>query len=177
MTDPLQTPNPYATPQAQLVTETVQDEAGFRALGRFHTIWVVLLTLGSLGLYPPVWMLLKTQRFNAIYPKDSVNMPFTLFICVLVLVAGMFDIVDLLGGYYRTLSYDMFIAFKILQYTANIAMLIWAFYFRAKLRNFIQYELDDIRPVGVLWTFLFGIFFLQFKINQVIDDLDDSNRE
>ncbi|OJJ20992.1 hypothetical protein BKI52_10475 [marine bacterium AO1-C] len=135
-----------------------------------HVIITVLLSLVTLGLYIPLWYIINRQAINTMVENKRLSMIGPITVLVLYGLSTIFSII--------TLFTDLFGATEAVnQYYANIDTLItyiglvWtiilSFQVQAIFKTYCQGNEYAIGFVG-LFTFFLGIFYLQFKVNQLI---------
>lgn len=170
--------DPYRSPDA--VVEDEQVLGNFQSMPRTHTLLVLLFYLGSMGLYMPYWAVKRAQRFNAIYPRGQVNMIFTYTITLIFILSTAMDVADLASSFLDNpleLETRYESLYLILAFSSSLGFLFWAFYFRAKLNTFLTQELNNsFDKPGLVLTFFFGIIYLNFKINQTLDELRETKK-
>lgn len=167
--------DPYKSPVAEV--DMVQAGSKFTSMPRLHTLIAFIFLVASFGLYAPYWLITRASRFNVIYPIGSVSMQFTFIVCALFLASFAMDLIDIvtgLGGRELGLTVKYSTLYLTLSIAGSVAMLVWVFYFRHKLNNYLIAEVNSFSTIGGFLTFFFGIIYLNFKINQTIDDLSQT---
>lgn len=167
--------DPYRSPDATVDNES--DQYNFLSMPRIHTFVALLLFIGTMGLYMPYWAITRAQRFNAIYPRGQINMYFTYTVSLIYVLSSAIDVADFASSFTANplkLATTYELLYLILALSASIGFLVWVFHFRSKMNNFLIRELHNtFSTSGVLLTFLLGVIYLNFKINQTLNDLQE----
>ena len=169
--------DPYKSPVSEVDSE--QGMSDFTRMPRMHTLIVVVFVIVSMGLYIPYWAITRAVRFNLIYPVGKVSMQFTYIVCAIYLASFGMDLFDLVGEFTASstnLKAEYETLYIALSLSGSLGFLIWVFYFRYKLNNYLVQEVNSFSTVGGVLTFFFGIIYLNFKINQTIDDLNQASK-
>jgi len=137
-------------------------------LRKINIILMIFLTLITMGIYVPVWFLIQKKAINDLKSKEKLtDTPFQI-----VLVLYSFSLFILI---YQIFSSD-YVQNSILDnidnfisVTGAIIVLVMSFKVRRIFHQYFNIVLKKNIMLSKLWTFLFGIYYLQFKINKILD--------
>jgi hypothetical protein len=162
--------NPYSAPESNLDTpKAITGTSKIHIFDRFGSLIVFLLSGLTLNLYMIFWLHNRTTKLNTIADKKI-----SIVLLYVMLVTGVVTFMMIV------IPESFFEGSMILTTAILIALPIYAVtYFiilykiRARLINILN---DDIAEeehvhVGVIMTFFFNVIYLQYKINQGIDEL------
>jgi hypothetical protein len=139
--------------------------AAFQGFPRIDVLWVILISLASLGLYTWWWMYSRSLLVNAsLPPHRQINKNF-MHMC--------------LGGFFVTLMLAVAAGFQpdnvslaqtvnILSMALNIMVIVWVLNFR-RAAHYLLGEETTPYHFNLLWTLLFQVFYMQYKINRIRD--------
>lgn len=155
--------NPYVAPEADL---EVQHAAGdLSVFNRFSTWGLFGLALISFGIYNIYWLYNRTQKLNSIcenpIPKGFMNGAVITYIA--------FMVVSFLGGLVPSAAEMLAMISGVLNLAVVVLFLVWAFKFRNRL-NQITHSEGKKTWAGPIMTFFFNVLYLNYKINQNIDE-------
>ena len=135
---------------------------------------LVLYTILSFGIYSAVWFLKRLEAFNSLKSETKLNQGVFGFI-IAGFVANICIVLYLVftgeggtaPGELQGLSLSLVATSDMLSIAVQVAVLIQAFKVRRILIDHFEENLK--RDVGVSWgwTIVFGIFYLQYKINRL----------
>ena len=157
----------YRPPDSD-VTASNKDEYDNINVFKRANIWLtILLTFITLGLYFLYWLHTRTKKLNLIV-HHQLSAAFTGFAALLYLLTFLLNIlqvfVEVTGRLTDLLPYFTF--FQIADLVSSILMLVWIFMFRGRLQEGFS---SQYFHMGLVLTFFFQIFYLQYKINELID--------
>ncbi|WP_163832105.1 DUF4234 domain-containing protein [Spartinivicinus ruber] len=158
--------SPYSVPNANLEADLSKDN-GISQLPRFSAWWVLLLTAFTFGIYAFIWLYKRTVIINKIQNRKIepwlINTAISLFI--------INNLLSFYTGYSgNTIDPALQIVSMIMSFTGGIFSLVWIFKVRNRL-NYIGNATKGSRNwIGGILTFFFTVIYLQYKINQMIDD-------
>lgn len=129
-----------------------------------QSVWGMIgLTLITLTFYFPFWLRKMSRVVNALLPSNPIGTWF--FPVSIILTALNFGMVIP-----EILTEDnpaIMMVSKLMEKADAIFILVWAF----KIRNRINLVLDAEKKTDLwfnaFWTFLFQMFYIQFKINRL----------
>lgn len=170
--------DPYQSPVANV--DKVQHAGDFSNMPRLHTLIVVVLAVATFGLYLPYWAITRSGRFNTIYPDGQINLVFTYVVCAVYVLTYVFDLVEV-SGINLDMDADLWESFDFINmlvyWSGSIGFLVWVFYFRYKLSLYLAREIKNpFNTPNIILTFFFGVIYLNFKINQTLDDLHQAEQ-
>ncbi len=130
------------------------------------SVWAVLgLSIVSLGLYYTYWLFTRTQIINRLSDKP---IPPALVHTVLGLLM-LNLILSFVSGYNPdNEQYQQLASISGLSY--SLLNLFWVFTVRQRLHKMTQAGERSLFWINGIWTFLFQVLYLQFKINEYIED-------
>jgi hypothetical protein len=147
----------------------------FRQFPRLSPFLVVLLTLLTLGFYLPWWLYTRSQILNRIYPQKPISQ-FLIALCM----GGLIMMIALVFQIPQQASVDLMVKTPEFQRVMDVAMVlnflqfIWALIFCQRLNLCSQRQMGD--PLYASYfilllshLFIVSIFYLQYKLNQFID--------
>ncbi len=154
--------NPYVAPEAEL---EVQHAAGdLSAFTRFST-WAVLgLSIITMGIYSIYWLYSRTQQLNKV-SSDRISQGFV-SAAVVLYVANM--ALSLVVSFITDGAGVLAVVSSVLSLVSSIMFIVWAFKFRNRLNRVTQ---SAGKPTwcGPILTFFLNVLYLNYKINQNID--------
>ncbi len=161
----MQPPQPDPSSNNSTTPAVDSQRHALQALPRV-SVWVALgLSIISLGLYYTYWLFTRTQIINRVTDK-----PVSMILVHSVLGLLMLNlIVSFVSGYnpeneqYRQLAGIIGLSYSLLN-------LFWVFTLRQRLHKMTQAGERSLFWINGLWTFLFQVLYLQFKINEYIEE-------
>lgn len=149
--------NPYEAPNSDLAVAT--DDQISSNFDRFSAWWVFLLTLVTFGIYPVYWIYTRGQTVNRAQ-GDQIK-PTWLYMSV-ILFALTFVV-----EFASPEKVELYIM-------VNIAYLVVYLVSLFKIRNRLQKMMSETTgstyTLGPVLTFFFNCIYLQYKINEFIDN-------
>lgn len=161
--------NPYAAPSADLSTANEQS-VRLDIFKRFSTWYVFGLSIITLNLYVLYWMYTRSKilnRLNNVEPIGDNFMSVTIVINVISLPLGYAQPVLQEYGDYALIP-------DIVAVVSAILLLVWAFKFRHRLNDFLEEHQTPHQKAGPVFTFLFQVLHLSYKINENLDLLQQA---
>lgn len=153
--------NPYSAPEATL--DRPLESHSLSGFARFTT-WAVLgLCIITLGIYSLYWLYDRTKKLNALTDRKIGN-NFILVTSVLYIASTVISFLPMFG----VLSSTLLMVSPILSIVVMVLFYVWIYKFRNRL-NEITNSAGRKTWVGPIITFFFTIFYLNYKINQNID--------
>ncbi len=151
--------NPYKTPEAHLVQST--NDKSILWFGRFTAWGVFGLTIITLGIYPYYWMYSRAKIINSLHEdKIPLILPVLLIGFVILSYASSFfgeSAAAVIAGLAITVNY-------LALYIAVV------FKIRNRLQDIINRSSNKQYKLGAILTFFFYAIYLQYKINECIDE-------
>lgn len=157
--------NPYRTPEAYLV-QPGRDRSILK-FRRFSAWGVLGLAIVTLGIYPYYWIYTRAKIINSVH-DDKIPMawPTSLFIVFILSYATNF-----VGESNEALVANLTITLIYL-----VLYVIVLFKIRNRLQNIINRSGNQQYKLGAALTFFFYAIYLQYKINECIDDLQPAKQ-
>jgi hypothetical protein len=146
-------------------------------------LWIISTI--TLGLYPAIWYLKKSKQFYNLGTKRRLSKTLTkilLIVTILELLALLilpFTITSDMGTFYQNLSSTQIILFIV--FGAGICLniilsLIVAFISRGIINEALEQKQETAR-VSWFFTLIFGLYYLQYEINRILEDREDTKRK
>ncbi|WP_163832268.1 DUF4234 domain-containing protein [Spartinivicinus ruber] len=158
--------SPYAVPNANLVADSSKDN-GISQLPRFSAWGVFFLTLITLGIYYYIWMYKRTKVINTVcnkkIPTGLTNTAISLYI-----INFLMNIY--IGAVGEGVDSSVIMVENIISIVAVILSIIWLYTIRNRLHVIENVSKDSKFWIGGILTFFFSTIYLQYKINQMIDE-------
>ena len=152
--------DPYRTPDAPL--NRAHDNRDILRFKRF-TAWGVLgLSIITLGIYPVYWMVTRAQVIN-LFHEDRIS-PVLLYLLVIATVFSM-------ATFFLGASETEVIISGVITLVYFTFYLIVLFKIRNRLQEIVNHTSDQRYKINIVLTFFFYTIYLQYKINECIDDL------
>jgi hypothetical protein len=162
--------NPYAPPGTNV--DTFAETAVFSEFPRFSTWGVVGLSIVTLSLYFPYWMLTRTAILNRLLPQQAVSGAF-MGLATALYVANMgMGVVDSIYGD----SDGVASVYVILNLVSTVVFLVWVFKFRNRIVELAHAIPGKRGWLGRVMTFFFQVFYFQYKLNELIDGEGEAAR-
>ena len=156
--------NIYSMPESDLLIDTGKSTDVFE---RFNTWYTIGLSIITLSFYMPYWLYTRSKSLNQIVD----NKISSLFINTVITLYVLSFLIGIGEVFYENIEiYSIVSTFTNL--AANILFIVCVFRFRNRLQNEVA---DPQVKVGIVLTFFFQIFYLQYKINELID-IDQHNK-
>lgn len=158
--------NPYLAPEAELIQ--VDETVSLSIFKRFSAWFVFFLNLFTLGIYGYFWLFIRSKTINT-YTHNKI--PEVLIYSVLVLYFGSIGL-DVAASF-------TYIPEKIIEINQwsmipiFILYITWLFSLRARLSDLLSVGKTIGLHVSGIMTFFFGSIYLQYKINEGLDALND----
>lgn len=160
--------NIYKAPESDLSQNLPDNYGDIEVFERFSTWYVVGLSIITLSLYIPYWFYTRSKCLNKVaYHQMSYGFMWTVVILYLItFVIGFAPIIFVGLEPYIGESNPNMKMFPLVDLTANILVIVWAFKFRNRLHETFSSEGFGI---GIILTFFFQNMYLQYKLNELID--------
>ncbi|GAB1261996.1 DUF4234 domain-containing protein [Aurantivibrio plasticivorans] len=153
--------NIYSTPKSQVI-EIDKSTVPFE---RFSTWYVVGLSIITLSLYVPYWLYTRTKQLNGVVENTISEAFVNSVLGFYILSFAMVIPVSMYEG-----NTEIELLSSIVDLVANILILVWVYKFRNRLVDEI---FKNRYSLGNIITFFFQIYYLQYKINEYIDESED----
>lgn len=129
-----------------------------------QSIWALIgLTIITATIYWAFWLRRQTRLLNQNLPQQPIPGWFFPVLLVLTILSIGWAIPEVL-----TNDAPGIIAIgELLSCADLIFTIVWVFKVRNRLNTLLETSKSDKTWFGGVWTLLFGIFYLQFKINRL----------
>ena len=151
--------------------QTSNDLADLLRIGRFSAWFVFGLSIITIGIYPIYWMYTRAKIINSLHENKISSTLLTSLIIVTVLSYGL-DFFGSDNDLESEISIDIVGLFIGLVYL--ILYLVVLFKIRNRLQIIINRTSNQSYELGSVFTFFFFVIYLQYKINQSIDELHEN---
>lgn len=162
--------NPYAAPDSDL--SNASEESGIEIFERFSAWGVFALMFVTGGIYYWFWLYNRTKSMNQVVEnkisgalvKSTITVIIGYLVCYLLLAFSA-------GAGSGALSAIFGALFAILYIPAIVLPYVWVFKIRNRLNQITNSEKGDKTWAGPIMTFFFHGLYLQYKINQNLDEV------
>jgi len=154
------TQTPYAAPSADLVEQ--KDPNKIKQFERFSAWGVFGLGIITLGIYPVYWLCTRAQKINSIHENKISK----IWINILIFSTILYYVASILIEFISTNS-SLLITVSVIILVVAISYLVSYIVVAFSIKNRVR-EITNNKSNGIL-TFFFGAIYLQYKINQAID--------
>lgn len=143
-------------------------------LKKVPVIFVIFFALLTLSIYIPVWFLMRRSALNAMQSREKIGRMFFIFVIVLYSIDGILYLVSttLPWGIYPDLMLGMAV-YKIylcIHLIIGIMIIYQGFKVRQIILDHAQSCYGYTMKFNRFLTFFFVIYYLQFKINQLLSE-------
>ncbi len=138
--------------------------------------WLFLLNFVTAGVWWAIWFLEQRDALNRLHSREKVGKNGILFSAVVLAVSAIWSIVTtyLMDLWVFDLDLDTLITVTVVGIITNVAALVATIILTLealKVRRILRKHFKDYLGMDVhislLWTLLFQIFYLQYKINRL----------
>ncbi|HEY9201118.1 MAG TPA: DUF4234 domain-containing protein [Gammaproteobacteria bacterium] len=158
-------PDPDHPQQDPASTPSTSQGHALQALPRV-SVWAALgLSIISLGLYYTYWLFTRTQIINRVTDK-----PIPMILVHTVLGLLMLNLILSFVSGYNPDNEDYQQLARISGLVYSLFNLFWVFTLRQRLHKMTQAGERSLFWINGIWTFLFQVLYLQFKINEYIEE-------
>lgn len=169
MEQPNQTPNNAddSGPEHSPNSGSLDDKPGspMQSLPRISTWRVVAFSILSLGIYNTYWLFTRTQLINRLHDeKIPMSVPHT--VIGLLLVNFIFSIMS--GANPDNTDYHELASLSGLFF--SLGNVFWVFMLRHRIHRMTLAGEKSLFWLNGIFTFLFQVAYLQYKINEYIDN-------
>ncbi len=154
--------NPYSPPKSDV--EVVNTSNPMHLFKRFSAWWVFLLTAVTFGVYPVYWLYSRSRIINGVHRRQISEV--VVWGTILVFVPN-----TVLSYMPENMipSQEIFILLSTLVYLA--LFIWWVFAVRNRLVEMVRDGGNPEYRLSPVMTFLFYCIYLQYKINEQIDQM------
>lgn len=149
--------NPYEAPNSDLAVAT--DDQISSNFDRFSAWWVFLLTIVTFGIYPVYWVYTRAQTVNRIQ-DDQIAVTW-LHLTVIFFVLTF--VVEFVAPENINLAIIVNLAYF-------VTLLTSLFKIKNRLQKLMSEATGSTYTLGPVLTFFFHSIYLQYKINEFIDN-------
>lgn len=168
----MSTENIYSAPQSDVagVVDTTNEIDAFPR----KSAWLVFfLGIPTLGIYSYYWLYTRTQRMNSL-PNRKLSIMIPSMLLILTFVSF---VVSALGAIYKGNTVLALVS-PLISIIILVLYIISTFSLRGELRNVLESSGASKPDLNGVLTFLFSSIYMQYKINQCIDERNNNpNRE
>jgi len=169
MEHPNQTPNNADGSEPESSVDSSNNSASpsspMQQLPRIPTLTVVAYSILTLGLYGTYWLYTRTQIINQLHDKQ-IPMAVPHAIIGLLLINFIFSIMS--GTNPENMEYRELVTISGLCF--SLGNLYWVFLLRDRIHRITLAGEKSLFWLNGIFCFLFQVFYLQYKINEYIDD-------
>lgn len=158
--------NPYQTPESDVSAVQVPNKQVIK-FKRFSAWWVFLLTTLTSGLYGMYWVYSRTNEVNQYHEKKISKFLLFLFLGSFLTMMGTIPFAN-------NEQLIMVCAAATIAYMVLYVIVI--FKIRNRLKDIISDTASWQYDVSIFLTFIFWATYLQFKINQLVDECGNVER-
>lgn len=157
--------DPYKPPVVDVSPPDVRVKDTIQVFERFSTWYVFGLSVLTLGLYLVYWLITRSRKLNGlkfVEPISETYMQITAAAWVLYYPVSI-------GEIFMRDNFTYLMFSKAFTLLTTIMVLVWAFMFRNRLNTFLERSSTKSSKLGPVFTFLFQVLYLSFKVNQNLD--------
>jgi hypothetical protein len=145
---------------------------------------IFILTLVTLYIYTPLWYIKRTRQFHNLGTQKKLvkALPTILFIfnimMVLCILGFVLTITPEMGTFYEqpTLVQTVLMFFILIAVVLTFSLtIITSFYTRTIINQALENK-GMHKKLSVFYTLIFGHFYLQYEINRIINDKEETPR-
>ena len=148
----------YAAPSSDLTNDNVDNIFVFE---RFSTWFVIGLTIITLSVYIVYWLYTRTVKLNSVV-ENQISTFFINFVLIFYIATLVFTI----GVEFVEVNKTVGLISSLADFMSNILVLVWVFKFKSRVSQMV---LNDPIKLSPVITFFFQVFYLQYKLNEIID--------
>ncbi|WP_163832135.1 DUF4234 domain-containing protein [Spartinivicinus ruber] len=158
--------SPYSVPNTNLEADSSKDN-GILQLPRLSAWAVFLLAIFTCGIYVYVWLYTRTKVINTVCSNKKISTELTntaISICIIDYLMTIYMMV-----FVESTNNGLIMLENLIGIGSIISTFIWIYAIRDRLHIIENVSKDSEFWIGGGLTFLFGVIYLQCKINQMID--------
>jgi len=163
------------------------ENLSFQRFKRLSPLLLLLITVGTLGLYVPYWLYTRTRILNSLCPAKPIP-SLVIALCMGSLLMFAILLFQFLNQLPETVVLDQlqnnpdFIKLMDVAMIVNFLQLLWAMFFCHRLNVCTQTKPGDRHYssyffLALAHLLIVNIFYLQYKVNQLIDDKAQAQTE
>ena len=151
--------NPYKTPEAEL--SSTDNDKSILQFKRFSAWGVFGLSFITLGIYPIYWLYTRAQVVNSIHEKQISSALLMLMVLVTILSFG--------SSFFGESDVAVIVGLVVAVAYMGIYIMV-LFKVRNRLVDIMNNSCASVYKLGPVLTFFFFSIYLQYKLNQCIDE-------
>lgn len=137
-----------------------------------NTILIIFYSLITLGFYPALYIRKKTKILNEFWTDLPISGFFTEMVVIAAIASAFAIFVDIISVYYEiTEPFSRWMGLlkeaRVVSPALNMA---WCFLARDRIHDYLKCNDDKKRRLSGALIFIFGVFYLNYKINKEIDE-------
>ena len=153
-------PPPTNSVQAKEETSPLAALAHFRV----QSIWLILLlTVITAGIYAVFWLRRQSLLINSLRPDLKLSIVYANIVLAFAFVSAGLDIISVV---ITSPTFDTWASISDRIY--GLLLLVLSFQVRGGLNGLLQVSKSDPYSFGGVYTWLFSVMYLQYKLNQNI---------
>jgi len=153
--------SPYASPSAELIQKN-NDNKNILEFKRFSAWGVLGLSIITLGIYPIYWLWSRAEIINRLHEK-KITKPWLIALVATTIISTVMSFIPSEDPTFLIVSSVMGLAY----FVPYIVVLFGA---RNNLQDIMGSESNEAYRLNAVLTFLASAIYLQYKINQCIDN-------
>lgn len=146
------------------------------AIKRTPVALAILFTFATAGIYVPCWFLTRRAAINSLDPRERLGQGVFIFAIVLLAISLLLSFA--IGGFEGTGEESgdqnllhqarmLDLVDRMISLVVGITLLVQCFKVRRMMQRYSDNCLGGRMPFSGVFTFLFGVFYLQYKINRL----------
>ena len=164
------------------------DEKEEKVPEKRSVILMLFLCIITLGIYPSIWYIRRVDEFNGLHTEKELNLGLSvLFLFIIItglLVIPLGKILSQFGiifenpiiEFFNVLPSEFIMIIQISVYLILI-LLYLSLAFRARtIINEALARKGIQRKISGFFTFIFNLFYLQYEVNRIMKDKEESKR-
>ncbi len=136
---------------------------------RVQNFWLVLiLTYLTSGVYTVIWLRQQVQRMNPVYPQLRLSLGYVNIVLAVVIAYFSLAWGVWLYHYVAPAPTALVLASDIVWWVTAVAQIVLTFQVRNRFNLMLTPDMGDTPWFSAVFTFLFGVIYLQYKVNRNI---------
>lgn len=129
-----------------------------------QSVWAIIgLSLVTLTIYFPFWLRKHTRIINQLLPNNQVpSWWFPLYLCITILNFALVIPEIITEDHPAVMAVS-----KLISMIDIILTIVWIFKLRNRMNILLETEKKTPYWYQAFWTLLFGLFYLQYKVNKL----------
>jgi len=146
-------------------------------------LWIISTI--TLGIYPAVWYLKKSKEFYNLGTQKRLSKTIAITLLtvtmleLLALFVLPFTVNSNMGAFYQNLSPTQTILFILFGagLCLNIILSLIASFISRSIINEALEQKEVFKKISWFFTLIFGLYYLQYEINRITEDREDTKRK